>query len=63
MEHRDKVSTVKGDTHDDLLDQGRQRAKAGADKLDRAVPDDHLPGERSGSRDARDADARPGDGI
>jgi hypothetical protein len=46
---RDKVETLKGDTHD-VLDEAKERMKAGAEKVKRAVAgDDMTLGERVGS--------------
>ncbi|MEA2663635.1 MAG: hypothetical protein QOI11_579 [Candidatus Eremiobacteraeota bacterium] len=46
---RDKVETIKGDTHD-VLDEAKERMKAGAEKMKRAVEGDSMPlGERIGS--------------
>ena len=46
---RDKVETLKGDTHD-MVDEVKERVKAGAEKAKRAVAGDSMPlGERVGS--------------
>ncbi|HZO93958.1 MAG TPA: hypothetical protein VFB22_09300 [Candidatus Baltobacteraceae bacterium] len=46
---RDTIETLKADTHD-ALDEAKERVKAGAEKLDRAVQGDRMPlGERVAS--------------
>ena len=46
---RDKVETIKGDTHD-MLDEAKERIKAGGERVKRAVEGDSMPlGERIGS--------------
>ncbi len=46
---RDRVETLKGDTHD-MLDEAKERVKAGGEKMKRAVEGDSMPlGERIGS--------------
>jgi hypothetical protein len=46
---RDKVETIKGDTRD-MLDEAKERVKAGGEKMKRAVEGDSMPlGERIGS--------------
>lgn len=52
---RDKVQTVKGDTHD-LLDEAKERMKAGGERAKRAVEGD-------AKRDPRDGGERTEDGI
>jgi hypothetical protein len=42
MERRDKVDTIKGDTHD-ALDEVKERVKAGGEKVKRAVAGDEMP--------------------
>ncbi len=43
---RDKVETIKGDTHD-ALDEAKERTKSGAEQAKRAVEGDGTPlGER-----------------
>ncbi|HTD33833.1 MAG TPA: hypothetical protein VK665_09255 [Candidatus Elarobacter sp.] len=42
MERRDKVDTIKGDTHD-ALDEMKERVKAGGEKVKRAVEGDRMP--------------------
>jgi hypothetical protein len=42
MERRDKVDTIKGDTHD-ALDEMKERVKAGGEKVKRAVAGDEMP--------------------
>jgi hypothetical protein len=47
---RDKVQTIKGDTHD-ALDEAKERMKSGAEKSKRTVEGDRTPlGERAGER-------------
>jgi hypothetical protein len=47
---RDKVQTIKGDTHD-TLDEAKERLKSGAEKAKRAVEGDRTPlDERVGER-------------
>ncbi len=58
MERQDKVSTVKGDTFDDELDERPQRSVAGENR-DRTAQ----PGEERPQRGAREPDVRDGDGI
>ncbi|HEX3463401.1 MAG TPA: hypothetical protein VHS78_05060 [Candidatus Elarobacter sp.] len=49
MERRDKLDTIKGDTHD-VLDEAKERVQAGGEKAKRAVEGDSMPlGERLGS--------------
>jgi hypothetical protein len=49
MERRDRVETIKGDTHD-ALDEVKERVKAGGEKVKRAVEGDQMPlGERLAS--------------
>lgn len=46
---RDRVETIKGDTHD-MFDEAKERLKAGGEKAKRAVEGDSMPlGERVGS--------------
>jgi hypothetical protein len=52
---RGKVQTVKGDTHD-LLDEAKERTKAGGESVKRAVEGD-------ANRDPRDGGERIEDGI
>lgn len=42
MERRDRVETIKGDTHD-ALDEAKHRVKAGGEKMKRAVEGDSMP--------------------
>ena len=42
MERNPKVDTIKGDTHD-VIDEVKERAKAGAERLGRAVAGDEMP--------------------
>jgi hypothetical protein len=46
---RDRLETLKGDTHD-ALDEGKERIEAGGEKVKRAVEGDSMPlGERIAS--------------
>jgi hypothetical protein len=48
-DNRDRLETIKGDTHD-ALDEAKERVQAGGEKVKRAVEGDSMPlGERVGS--------------
>ena len=48
-DNRDRLETIKGDTHD-ALDEAKERVQAGGERVKRAVEGDSMPlGERVGS--------------